>query len=69
MLSETAALDPRFKKFAFSDATAIDEALQRITAAGRDSPNSQLAQAPEQQEEDGSDGAEAPAVVSETSTV
>ncbi|CAM4569587.1 unnamed protein product [Leuciscus chuanchicus] len=28
VLSETAALDPRFKKLAFSDARAIDEALQ-----------------------------------------
>ena len=50
VLSETAALDPRFKKLAFSDARAIDEALQRITlAAGRDSPRSQLTQAPGQQ--------------------
>ena len=70
VLSETAALDPRFKKLAFSDARAIDEALQRITsAAGRDSPSSQLAQAPGQQEEEGSDGAEAPAVVPQTSAV
>ncbi|KAM9540793.1 E3 SUMO-protein ligase ZBED1-like [Salvelinus alpinus] len=69
VLSETAALDPRFKKLAFSDARAIDEALQRITAAGRDSPSSQLAQAPGQQEEEGSDGGEAPAVVPQTSAV
>ncbi|XDV39228.1 hypothetical protein PO909_008492 [Leuciscus waleckii] len=33
VLSETTALDPRFKKLAFSDARAIDEALQRITSA------------------------------------
>nr|XP_055050305.1 E3 SUMO-protein ligase ZBED1-like [Misgurnus anguillicaudatus] len=40
VLSETAALDPRFKKLAFSDARAINEALKRITsAAGRDSPS------------------------------
>ena len=52
VLSETSALDPRFNKLAFSDARAIDEALQRITsAAGRDRPSSQLAQAPGQQEE------------------
>ena len=39
VLSETVALDPRFKKLACSDARAI-EALQRITsAAGRDSPS------------------------------
>ena len=62
--------DPSFKKLAFSDARAIDEDLQRITsAAGRDSPSSQLAQAPGQQEEEGSDGAEAPAVVPQTSAV
>ena len=61
VLSETAALNPRFKKLAFSDAKAIDEALQRITSAvGRDSPSSQLVQAPGQQEKEGSDGAEAP---------
>ena len=66
-LSETAALDPRFKKLAFSDARAIDEALQGITsAAGRDSPSSQLAQTPGQQE---AEGAEAPAVVPQTSAV
>ena len=63
VLSETAALDSRFKKLAFSDAREIDEAFQRITsAAGRDSPSSQLAQAPGKQAEDESDGAEAPAV-------
>ncbi|KAJ8353165.1 hypothetical protein SKAU_G00207320 [Synaphobranchus kaupii] len=33
VLSETTALDPRFKKLAFSDNRAMDEALQRITAA------------------------------------
>ncbi|CAK6980944.1 E3 SUMO-protein ligase ZBED1-like, partial [Scomber scombrus] len=33
VLSETTALDPRFKKFAFSDNRAVDEALQRISAA------------------------------------
>ena len=62
--------DPRFKKLAFSDARAIDEALQRITsAAARDSPSSQLAQAQGQQGEEGSDRAEAPAVVPQTSAV
>ncbi|KAK7162496.1 hypothetical protein R3I93_006724 [Phoxinus phoxinus] len=67
VLSETAALDPRFKKLAFSDARAIDEALQRITsAAGRDSPSSQT---PGQQEAEGAEGAEAPAVVPQTSAV
>ena len=46
VLSETATLHPRFNKLAFSDARAIDEALQRISsAAGRDSPSSQLAHA------------------------
>ena len=35
ILAETAVLDPRFKKLAFSDARAIDEALQRITSQQR----------------------------------
>lgn len=33
VLSETTMLDPRFKKLAFSDNRAVDEALQRITAS------------------------------------
>ncbi|XP_051914613.1 zinc finger BED domain-containing protein 4-like [Hippocampus zosterae] len=33
VLSETTILDPRFKKLAFTDNRAVDEALQRITAA------------------------------------
>uniref|UniRef100_A0A1A8U2M2 HAT C-terminal dimerisation domain-containing protein n=1 Tax=Nothobranchius furzeri TaxID=105023 RepID=A0A1A8U2M2_NOTFU len=33
VLSETTILDPRFKKLAFNDNRAVDEALQRITAA------------------------------------
>ncbi|XP_073341911.1 E3 SUMO-protein ligase ZBED1-like [Pagrus major] len=33
ILSETSMLDPRFKKLAFNDNRAADEALQRITAA------------------------------------
>ncbi|KAM9546144.1 zinc finger BED domain-containing protein 4-like [Salvelinus alpinus] len=53
VLSETAALDPRFKKLAFSDARAIHEVIQITSAAGRDSPSSQLAQSPGQQEEEG----------------
>ncbi|KAJ8014375.1 hypothetical protein DPEC_G00039570 [Dallia pectoralis] len=69
VLSETAALNPKFKKLAFTDARAIDEALQRIiSAAGRDNPNGQLCQAPEQQEE-GAYRAEAPAVVPHMSAV
>ncbi|KAJ8333425.1 hypothetical protein SKAU_G00414330 [Synaphobranchus kaupii] len=59
VLSETTALDPRFKKLAFSDNRALDEALQRITtAAGRGSPSSQPAQVPDQQGEEGA-GAQA----------
>ena len=70
VLTETAVLDHRLKKLVFSDVRAIDEALHRInSAAGRDSPSSQLAQAPGQQEEEGSDGVEAPAVVPQTSAV
>ncbi|XP_037389152.1 E3 SUMO-protein ligase ZBED1-like [Pygocentrus nattereri] len=33
ILSETTILDPRFKKVAFNDKQAVDEALQRITTA------------------------------------
>ncbi|XP_075204231.1 uncharacterized protein LOC142310598 [Anomaloglossus baeobatrachus] len=41
ILSETTLLDPRFKKLTFSDNRAVDEALQRITAAARCSLTSQ----------------------------
>ncbi|XP_060759792.1 zinc finger BED domain-containing protein 4-like [Neoarius graeffei] len=44
VLSETTLLDPRFKKLAFSDNRAVDEALQRITAAAaKCTPSSQPA--------------------------
>lgn len=33
VLSETTILDPRFKKLAFNDTKAFDEAIQRITTA------------------------------------
>ncbi|KAM4018541.1 deformed epidermal autoregulatory factor 1 homolog isoform 2-T2 [Anomaloglossus baeobatrachus] len=33
LLSESTILDPRFKKLAFNDSRAVDEALKRITAA------------------------------------
>lgn len=33
VISETTVLDPRFKRLAFNDNRALDEALQRITAA------------------------------------
>ncbi|XP_056277169.1 E3 SUMO-protein ligase ZBED1-like [Pseudoliparis swirei] len=33
ILSESTVLDPRFKKLAFHDNRAVDEALQRVTAA------------------------------------
>ncbi|KAF3842618.1 hypothetical protein F7725_024569 [Dissostichus mawsoni] len=55
VLSETIALDPRFKKLAFSDNRALDdhEALQRITAAAaRCNPSSLSAPPPEGQEEE-----------------
>ncbi|XP_073412759.1 zinc finger BED domain-containing protein 4-like [Dendrobates tinctorius] len=35
LLSETTILDPRYKKLAFDDAQAVDEALKRITSAAR----------------------------------
>ncbi|CAM4510891.1 unnamed protein product [Leuciscus chuanchicus] len=42
--SETTLLDPRFKKLAFNDNRAVDEALQRISAAAaRCTPSSQPA--------------------------
>ena len=51
VLSETTALDPRFKKFAFSDNKAVDEALQRISAAAtRCNPSSLSAPPSEGQE-------------------
>ena len=40
VLSETTILDPRFKKLAFSENRAVDEALQRITAAAARSSQS-----------------------------
>jgi len=53
VLSETSALDPRFKKLAFSDNRAVDEALQRITAAAaRCNPSSLSAPPSEGQEEE-----------------
>ncbi|CAK6972749.1 hypothetical protein E1301_Tti021870 [Scomber scombrus] len=51
VLSETTALDPRFKKFAFSDNRAVNEALQRISAAAaRCNPSSLSAPPSEGQE-------------------
>lgn len=44
VLSETTLLDPRFKKLAFNDNKAVDEALQRISAAAaKCTPSSQPA--------------------------
>jgi len=48
VLSESTILDPRFKKVAFNDNRAVDEALQRITAAAARS--SQPTSLPEGQE-------------------
>ncbi|KAJ8333549.1 hypothetical protein SKAU_G00415570 [Synaphobranchus kaupii] len=55
-LGDAAVLDPRFKKVAFGDATAADEAFQRIaTAAGRVTlSSSEPSQQPGQQEGAGS---------------
>ncbi|XP_077148974.1 E3 SUMO-protein ligase ZBED1-like [Ranitomeya variabilis] len=44
VFSETTLLDPRFKKLAFSDTRAAEEAIKRITAAARcsqETPDSQ----------------------------
>lgn len=52
VLSETTALDPRFKKLAFSENRAVDEALQRITAAAaRCNPSSLSAPPPSEGQE------------------
>lgn len=68
VLSETTVLDPRFKKLAFNDNRALDEALQRVTAAAaRCTPSSQPAQPPGGQE--GEEGARAPEVEPQTSAV
>ncbi|KAK9528362.1 hypothetical protein VZT92_012530 [Zoarces viviparus] len=48
VLSESTILDPRFKKLAFNDNRAVDEALQRVTAAAARS--SQPTSLPEGQE-------------------
>ncbi|XP_039593067.1 uncharacterized protein LOC120515810 isoform X2 [Polypterus senegalus] len=53
VLSETTALDPRFKKVAFHDSRAVDEAFQRISAAAaRCHPSSLSAPPSEGQEEE-----------------
>lgn len=68
VLSETTVLDPRFKKLAFNDNRAVDEALQRLTAAAaRCSPSSQPAPPPGGQE--GEEGAGALEVEPQTSAV
>ncbi|KAK7881407.1 hypothetical protein WMY93_029816 [Mugilogobius chulae] len=53
VLSETTILDPRFKKLAFNDNRAVDEALQRVTtAAARASQPTPGGQEGEEAEED-----------------
>ncbi|KAI4797677.1 hypothetical protein KUCAC02_024935 [Chaenocephalus aceratus] len=42
VLSESTVLDPRFKRLAFDDNCAVDEALQRVTAARCDLSSQQL---------------------------
>lgn len=51
VLSETTILDPRFKKLAFHDNRAVDEALQRITAAAARSSQSTPLQGGQEEEE------------------
>lgn len=68
ILSETTVLDPRFKKLAFNDNRALDEALQRVTvAAARCTPSSEPAQPSGGQE--GEEGASAPEEEQQTSAV
>ncbi|XP_033990013.1 zinc finger BED domain-containing protein 4-like [Trematomus bernacchii] len=68
VLSESTVLDPRFKRLAFNDNCAVDEALQRVTAAAaRCDLSSQPAQPPGGQE--GEEGARAPEVEPQMSAV
>nr|XP_033947194.1 zinc finger BED domain-containing protein 4-like [Pseudochaenichthys georgianus] len=68
VLSESTILDPRFKRLAFNDNCAVDEALQRVTAAAaRCDLSSQPAQPPGGQE--GEEGARAPEVEPQMSAV
>ncbi|CAL8403349.1 unnamed protein product [Arctogadus glacialis] len=68
VLSETTVLDPRFKRLAFNDNQAVDEALKRGTAAAaRCTPSSQPAQPPGNQERD--EVARGPEVEPQTSAV
>lgn len=59
VLSETTVLDPRFKKLAFNDDRAVDEALQRITAAAATRSSSFSTLQPDQAEGQGEGGARA----------
>ncbi|XP_076118622.1 E3 SUMO-protein ligase ZBED1-like [Alosa pseudoharengus] len=48
ILAETTILDPRLKKLAFHDSRAVEEAIQRVTAAARSSLSSQQSQTREE---------------------
>lgn len=51
VLSDTSILDPRFKKLAFNESTAVDDAVQRLTtAAARCNPRSEPASPPSGQD-------------------
>ncbi|KAI4795310.1 hypothetical protein KUCAC02_031495 [Chaenocephalus aceratus] len=66
--TKSTILDPRFKRLAFDDNCAVDEALQRVTAAAaRCDLSSQPAQPPGGQE--GEEGARAPEVEPQMSAV
>ncbi|KAI4818229.1 hypothetical protein KUCAC02_011581 [Chaenocephalus aceratus] len=68
VLLESTILDPRFKRLAFNDNCAVDEALQRVTAAAaRCDLSSQPVQPPGGQE--GEEGARAPEVEPQMSAV
>lgn len=62
VLSETTILDPRFKKLAFNDTKAVDEVIQRITAAAARSSQPTSLPGGQVEAEDEQEGPQASAV-------
>lgn len=52
ILAEASLLDPRFKKLAFNDSTAIDEAVQRLKTDAANCTHSEPSAPPENQAEE-----------------
>ncbi|XP_069600377.1 zinc finger BED domain-containing protein 4-like [Ranitomeya imitator] len=72
VFSETTLLDPRFKKLAFSDTRAAEEAIKRITAAARcsqEAPDSQPMPSLGGQDDEAQAAAEAPEPQPQSSAV